>query len=74
MNKFLASSIAFVNQLLAVVLIVIGSLAGAADNWGIVGGFLGFIVAVIVCGTLALLVDIRDELTTIRKELYYRSS
>ena len=74
MNKFLASSMAVLNQLLAVVLILSGSILGANDNWGVVGGFLGFIVAVIVCGTLALLVDIRDELTTIRKEIYYRSS
>lgn len=74
MNKFLASSIAVLNQLLAVVFILIGSLIGFKDDLGVLGGFLGFFVAVIICGTLALLVDIRDELTRIRQELQYRSS
>ena len=74
MNKFLASSIAVLNQLLALVFILIGSLIGLRDDLGILGGFLGFVVAVIVCGTLALLVDIRNELKSIRQELSYRNS
>ena len=74
MNKLLASSIAVLNQLLALVFILIGSLIGLRDDLGILGGFLGFVVAVIVCGTLALLVDIRNELKSIRQELSYRNS
>ena len=69
MNKFLATSVAVLNQLLAIVFILIGSLIGFKEGLGALGGILGFLVAVVICGTLALLIDIRNELTHIRRAL-----
>ena len=71
MNKFLASSIAVFNQLLAVVLVFIGMILG---NDSVLGGVLGFIAAIVICGALALLIDIRNELIHIRRELQYREA
>lgn len=85
MNKLLASSLAVLNGALAVIIVLVGSLSGfgygswfglvfgVQHDWGPLGGMLGGIigafVAVIVCGTLALLIDIRNELAQIRKAL-----
>jgi hypothetical protein len=79
MNKFLADAIGTANAILAV-LIVIGS-AIAAGNAGFrgfdplqaAGGLVaGAIVAVIVCGVLALLVEMRRELVEISTRLERR--
>lgn len=83
MNKFLASSLAVLNGMLAVIAILVSALLGFGyGSWsgllfgvqrdlgplgGVLGGIIGVFVAVIVCGTLGLLIDIRNELAHIRK-------
>ena len=85
MNKFLASSLAVLNGMLAVIIILVSSLLGFGyGSWsgllfgvqgdlgplgGVLGGIIGVFVAVIVCGTLALFIDMRNELAQIRKAL-----
>ena len=74
MNKFLAGTIRFLNGLLAFVLIVGGASIGA--GYGMVlggeaaGAFVGFlgglVIALIICGFLALFIEIRSELIKIR--------
>ena len=68
MNKFLASAIGTINALIAWVLILVPPLAGAysAGPPGLIAGLLiGFVLAVVLCGLLALLIDIRDSLREI---------
>ena len=78
MNKLLAESVRFLNGLVAILLIVIGAMAGrigAAQSFGnpeggmIIGALLGFIVAVMFCGLLATFIEIRNELVAIRQAL-----
>lgn len=75
MNRFLASALGYLNAVVGFLILLtcagIGGLAGAA--WGEVGfGFflgsvLGVIVAVImVCGFIALFVDVRNRLVELR--------
>lgn len=65
-NQLLAASIGVVNAVLAIVLILTALAIGI--NWfgvvfGIVAGLLsGVALAVAICGTLAILVNIRDLL------------
>ena len=65
-NRLLAASIGVVNALLAIFLILImvaGSISMLGTGLGIVVGLLGgAALAVAICGTLALLVNIRDLL------------
>jgi hypothetical protein len=80
MNRFLASSIGYLNGLLAVIIILAGGFgarsmalsAGAVDAAGaaLIGGLLlGLVVAVLLCGVLAIFVDIRREVVAIRELL-----
>jgi hypothetical protein len=78
MNKFLAEAAGALNVLVALVLIVGGAILGAsADAMGRGGGLVGMvlgavggaILAVLVCGGLAILIAIRDELRALRLAL-----
>ena len=74
MNKFLASTIGFLNGLLAVIFIAGGAAAGSQmQEQGDLGTFLGLLaglgLAVVICGFLALFIDMRNELIQIRKAL-----
>ncbi len=66
-NQFLASSIGWLNAV-AAVLIVVTCTAGAMFLLGglgiIVGPLVGVASAVIVCGALAVLINIRDLLAS----------
>lgn len=79
MNAFLANAIGALNTLVALALIIAGAGIGASTA-GVMGGEVGAIglfmgavggaiVAVLVCGSLALLIGIRDELKEIRRAL-----
>ena len=64
-NTYLASSIAFLNALLAVMLILsaMGLCYQVLGMFGIfIGFFLGASAAVALCGMLAVLINIRDLL------------
>ncbi len=64
-NRFLAKSIGLLNAALAVFLILFGTAAGisAFGPFGILfGPVAGLALAVMVCGLIALLIDIRDLL------------
>ena len=74
MNKLLAALIRFLNGLLAFVLMAGGAAVGA-EYGGALGGeaagaFVGFlgglVIALIICGILALFIEIRSELIKIR--------
>jgi hypothetical protein len=71
MNRFLANAVGFLNALIAVVIIVAGAVAGAIQGlvYAVIGAVLGLAVAVLICGLLALALDIRNELVQIRKAL-----
>jgi hypothetical protein len=72
MNRLLAGTVRFLNGLLAIVLVVAGAVVGSAFIHAvgfIVGGILGLILAAIICGFLALVIEIRSELVRIREAL-----
>lgn len=74
MNKFLTSMLNFFNSVLAVVLFIGGTLFFTnAYNFGsmsiIVGLFGGFVLSIIFCGSIALLINIKDELVTANEHL-----
>jgi len=77
MNAFLAGIVGFLNGLLAL-LIILGVAVIGADQvgGGGVGLFLGLIVGIIsagvVCGLLAIFIEIRRELVKIRIALTER--
>lgn len=66
MNNFLASAVSVLNGIVAVIIVIVGVRVGGmlADTteiplyWGI-GTVGGFVVAIAVCGSLAILIDIR---------------
>jgi hypothetical protein len=67
MNHFLASVLAAMNAILALAIIVGGAIFGATYGQNAVLGLIiglggGIVAAVLVCGLLALLLDIRAEL------------
>ncbi len=68
MNKFLASATATINVFVAWALIlgspILGMSFAGAEGF-IVGLFAGLILAVLVCGILALLIDMRNCLREI---------
>jgi hypothetical protein len=75
MNKFLADSVAAMNAAMAMFFIVIGAVGGTQLGYpnnpvliftllGTVGGLL---IAIVFCGFIAVLVEIREELIRIRK-------
>ena len=66
-NHFLASSISFLNALLAVLLVLFSMAAGyqVLGSFGLfVGIFAGAALAVAFCGMLAVLINIRDLLAS----------
>ena len=72
MNSLLANTIGVLNGLLALFFVIVGALIGQSQLEGmglIVGLVLGFILAVVVCGILAIFISMRDELIEIRKLL-----
>ena len=73
MNKFLADSLGWLNAVLAIVIVLAGwalGLLGTQDFWGaIVGAVGGFLVAVLICGVLAVLISIHNELKAIHIKL-----
>lgn len=65
MNRFLARALSAANALLAWVIILAPALVGGnfEGSLGFLGGlFLGGLLAILVCGSLALLIDIRNSL------------
>jgi hypothetical protein len=80
MNKFLAEILGFLNGLLALLIILSGAAIGVtqvggsgAGLFGLFFGLIGGIVtAGIVCGLLAIFIEIRSELIKIRIELTER--
>jgi hypothetical protein len=73
MNRLLSGTVGFLNGLLAIILVVGGAVVGTAFIHAVVGfvvgGILGLIVAAIICGFLALVIEIRNELVKIREAL-----
>lgn len=73
MNKLLAGTIRTLNGLIAVLLVISGGATAAAlggRGLSILGGLiLGFLVAVLICGVLAILIEIRSELIKIRMSI-----
>lgn len=70
MNKLLARGVAFLNELIAFVIIVVGTMLGTVELHvlGLVtGAIFGFIVALIVTGLIALFIEMHDELIKIRR-------
>lgn len=73
MNRTLIGVLDSLNTILAVIIIVVCTIAGFATNYmggsGIVGAILGIIggviIAAIFCGLLALLLEIEKHLRTI---------
>ena len=74
-NHLLARSIVSLNAILAVALVVVGSIFGIAGMAFlgplalIVGPVIGIAAAIAVCGVLAVLLDLRDILIEIRDAL-----
>ncbi|MBX7200060.1 MAG: hypothetical protein K1X51_11895 [Rhodospirillaceae bacterium] len=70
MNAFLAELLRFFNAVVAIVIVVFCTAAGAIMRDDGIGGALlglaaGLLFAVIICGILATLIDIRSQLRTI---------
>jgi hypothetical protein len=72
MNKFLASGLATMNAFVAFILIVAGALGGLAQA-GVPGLFVGLlgagVLSVILCGILAIFIQMHEELILIREAL-----
>lgn len=75
MNRFLAGSVAWINALMAWLLVAVGIFAGigGAEDFqtkpavgAVIGGIAGLFVAFYLCGLLSLFIEIRKELTKIR--------
>jgi len=71
MNHFLASMVSGLNAVIAVLIIIVFAGIGAAASDQaqasplvglILGGLSGLVVATLVCGLLALMIDIRNTL------------
>ena len=75
MNKFLANALSSVNAFIAVVIIFVPGIAAATfGGWFnplflILGCLVGLILAILICGTLALLINIKDELVLANQSL-----
>jgi uncharacterized membrane protein len=73
MNRLLSGTVGFLNGLLAIILVIGGAVSGTAFTHAvvgfIVGGIIGLILAAIICGFLALVIEIRSELVRIREAL-----
>ena len=74
MNELLARGVAFLNGLIAFVIIVVGTMSGTMELHlrvldFVTGAILGFIVALIVRGLIALFIEMHDELIKIHRTL-----
>ena len=75
-NNLLARSIVSLNAILALVMVVLGSIVGIAGGVAflgplalIVGPVIGIAAAIAVCGVLAVLLDLRGILIEVRDAL-----
>ena len=73
MNKFLANALSSVNAFIAVVIIFVPGIAavvtaGTPQSF-ILGCLVGGILAILICGSLALLINIKDELVLANQSL-----
>lgn len=73
MNRLVSGTVGFLNGLIAISLVIGGAVIGTAFTHAavgfVVGGIIGLIVAAIICGFLALVIEIRSELVRIREAL-----
>jgi DNA integrity scanning protein DisA with diadenylate cyclase activity len=72
MNRLLAGTVRFLNGLLAIILVIAGAVVGSVYSHAlgfVLGGISGLVLAAIICGFLALVIEIRSELVRIREAL-----
>jgi hypothetical protein len=74
MNKVLAGAIRFLNGFIAIILVIVGAVVGAtfpqgSPTYALIGAIVGFVIALLACGLLALFIEIRTELIKIREVL-----
>ena len=82
MNSLLASTVGFLNGFLALIFIIGGTAIGhylndqlvnygvQVSNYGGIFGFvIGVMIAIIICGWLAIFISMRNELIEIRRLL-----
>ena len=76
MNQLLAKSLGVLNGFIAFLLIPGGAFVGdlyapgpAFDSYVIIGSLIGFLLAVLFCGIVALFISIHGELQTIRTKM-----
>ena len=73
MNKYLADSLAGLNLVLAILVILASAFVSAEATSSfigfVVGGAVGFLLASMICGTFALLIDIRNEVVRLNESL-----
>lgn len=76
MNRLLAKTLGAINAWIAIALVLggifLGTTIAAGNNEGLLmltGGLAGFLVALLLCGFIAMLVSIRDTLNDIRQLL-----
>jgi hypothetical protein len=65
MNKFLSEGLSLINSFLAILITLFGGVFGLSFGGaiGVLAGLVGgFMVATLVCGIIAVFLDIRDEL------------
>ena len=75
MNSLLASIVGFLNAFLALFFVIGGAVIGDSFNYQldgmglVLGLIIGAILAIVVCGVLAIFISMRNELMTIRRLL-----
>ena len=72
MNKYLADSLTALNLVIAILVILSCAFVGMRNGGFIgfvVGGSGGFLLASMICGTFALLIDIRNEVVRLNESL-----
>jgi len=72
MNKYLADSLTALNLVIAILIILSCAFVGMGNGGFIgfvVGGSVGFLLASMICGTYALLIDIRNEVVRLNESL-----
>ena len=73
MNKYLADSLAGLNLILAILVILTSAFVSAEATGSfigfVVGGAVVFLLASMICGTFALLIDIRNEVVRLNESL-----
>lgn len=77
-NSLLADGLGALNAVLAILIVLAMALGGSAGlashgyselTGAIIGGGVGFLIAIFICGTLAVALDIRANLIAIRAAL-----